>query len=159
MRDGGNKVNSLTDQLVQTLRALYTEKDEAGVIEIDPAYLAAEALSTIDPSRCSPVLVSHAAMLSLKQLARSICGQSQRDQKKSIESGQEELFSSQLQNRYPCNRNGRDVYVIREYMTRDEYEVNIARLTNEAVAKQRHSDALRAEMEKRDARGDFDSAA
>lgn len=159
MRDGGNKIHSLTDQLVQTLRALYTEKDEAGVIEIDPAYLAAEALSTIDPAKQAPILVSHAAMLSLKQIARSICGQSQRDQQHEAESGQEELFAGQLQTRYPCRRNGRDVYVIRGYMTRDEYEVNIARLTNEAVAKQRHADALRAEMEKRDAAGHFDVAA
>lgn len=159
MRDGGNKINSLTEQLVQTLRVLYAAKDGAGVIEIDPAYLAAEALSTIDPSQQSPALVSWAATLSLRQMARSICGQSHRQQDEQAENGQDQLFASQLQNRYPCRRNGRDVYVIRGYMTRDEYEVNIARLTNEAVAKQRHSDALRAEMEEREAAGHFDSAA
>ena len=159
MRDGGNKIHSLTDQLVQNLRVLYTKKDSAGVIEIDPAYLAAEALLTIDPSQQSPALVSWAATLSLRQLARSICGQSHREQQEQAESGQEQLFAGQLQNRYPCHRNGRDVYVIRSHMTRDEYEVNIARLTNEAVAKQRHSDALRAEMETREARGDFAAAA
>lgn len=157
MRDGIKKVNSLTDQLIQALRALYTEKDDAGVVEIDPAYLAAEALLTIDPAKQSPALVSHAATLSLRQLARSICGQSQRDQQREVESGQEELFA--LQTRYPCHRNDRDVYVIRGYMTRDEYEINIARLTNEAVAKHRHADALRAEMEMRDAAGHFDAAA
>lgn len=151
--------NSLTDQIVAEIRRIYVAKDDAGVIEIDPAYLAADTMKVIDPNGRSPELAAWAATLALRQLARAVCARNQKDETKRVEADQEEMFADILQSRYPCQRNGRDVYVRRSHMTRDEYEVNIARMSNEAVAKQRHSDALRAEMEAREARGDFALAA
>lgn len=148
-----------TEMLMQELRKQYETAWSSGAPWIDPAYLADSALLSMDPTKDSPILVSWGCTLELRQLARQLCRRGARSMERQAEEGQPDMFSDLLQDMYPCARNGREVYVRRAAMTRDDYEINVARLSTEAVSKQRHSDALRAEMEMREARGDFEEPA
>lgn len=147
---------SNSEGVLRALRERYEQMDANGDIAISPAVLAAQAYPDIDPEGVAPILVQWAAVMEMRQLARGIC-RSRNDEFEERASMQDEMFE-QLQPRYPAHRNGEEVYVQREHLTPKEYEYNIARLRSEGAAKLAHADALQAEYEARDARGDFAEA-
>lgn len=114
-------------------------------------------MDAIDPDRSAPGMVTLAAHLELRQLARSICRQ--RAKQEEGEAAQSALFDDQLQKRYPATRGGEEVYILREYMTLPERAENISRLRREAASKSRHADALQAETDSLLAMGRLASAA
>jgi hypothetical protein len=138
------------EQLSSIIRSKHNALNDVGMIEISPADLAAEAYKEIDPQRIAPALVQIAAILELRQLARAICRQQQRDSERIAEQGN--LFDSYLQPRYPAVRSIGDgeteeVYVLRAHLTLEERQRNIERLRREAEAKTMHADALQAETD------------
>lgn len=148
----------MTEQLMQHLRSAYDRLDNSGDIEVSPAVVADEVRRVIDPESESPTLLCYAAVLELRQMARSLCRKRTCiDDDSAAE--QQTLFDGQLQRRYPATRRGDEVYVLREYMTLDERIANISRLENEGRAKLRHADALRSETEALIARGILQQAA
>lgn len=134
-----------TERLNEILREKYDELHGAGDVEISPAKLATFAYLIIDPEHVAPMLVEGAAILELRQLARSICATRDRDQANETE--QMSMFDMQLQPRYPARRGEEDVYVLRSCLTEEERRHNSARLRKESEAKNRHADALDAETD------------
>jgi hypothetical protein len=137
------------EQLNSIIRRKYNALDDAGVIAISPADLAAAVFDDIDPKHSSPVLVQIAAVLELRQLARAVCRERQGEDERIAEQGN--LFDFQLQPRYPAIRTidgeREEVYVLRENLTLKERLRNIDRLRREAEAKMVHADALQAETD------------
>ncbi len=88
-----------------------------------------------------------AAILELRQMARAICRQRIAEEQEKAESHGDTLFEMQLQPRYPAERDGDEVYVLREKLTLDERQAIISRLRKEARAKLAHAEALEAETE------------
>lgn len=148
-----------TEQLMQALREEYDALDGDGEIAVSPALVAARTLQRLDRDGDSPTLVALAATLELRQLARAICRQASNLDDPSDQPGQGALFDGQLQRRYPAQRSGAEVYVLREHLTLDERRSNIARLRAEAASKMRHADALESETEGLVARGVLGCAA
>lgn len=146
-----------TARLMDLLRAQYERLDDSGEIAVSPALLASKVMDAIDPDRSAPGMVTLAAHLELRQLARSICRQ--RAEQEEGEAAQSTLFDDQLQKRYPATRGGEEVYILREYMTLPERAENISRLRREAASKSRHADALQAETDSLIAMGRLASAA
>ena len=144
--------DDLTTQITQILRDEYLALDDAGAVSIDPTYLAEHARKRLDPNNESPALMSWAAVLEFRQLARSICRARLKAEEESVEQ-QADLFSGQLQGRYPAVRHGREQYVLRSELTLAERMQNITRLLAEAESKQRHARALQAETDSLQARG------
>ncbi len=142
-------MDQTSEQLNSFIKSKYNALDEAGVIAISPADLAAEVFKEIDPESVSPMLVHIAAILELRQLSRAICRQHQTESEFAAE--QESLFEFKLQSRYPVSRVidgiSESVYVLRSHLTIEERTQNIQRLRREADAKQGHADALQAETD------------
>lgn len=134
-----------TEVLMTAIRDRYNAFDAEGVEAIDTSLLAESVYETLDPESDSPLLVKFAAVLELKQLARSICRDRQSLAERDAE--QDGLFEFQLQPRYPAARNGRDMYVLRHCLSVVERKKNIQRLRSEATAKNNHADALAAETD------------
>lgn len=138
-----------TEQLNEILRGEYNRLDELSVEAISPAELANYTYRVIDPGSVAPDLVTAAAILTLRQMARAICRARNREEQDNVEDGgQETLFEMELQPRYPARRNEDEVYVQRERLTFEERQIIIAKLRAEASAKSAHADALEAETEK-----------
>src|SRR5882762_7036677 len=113
-------------------------------VRISPSWVATEALSSIDPNKKSPPLVSLGCHLELRQLARG-------QLRKRFENGDEEIRQDDLfpalQPRYPTPRSQQleePEYILREEMSDADIDYNINRLRKEAEAKQLHADALAA---------------
>jgi len=140
--------DALSGQVARLLQQQYDRLDARGEVEISPAFLADAAYRHMDPDGAAPLLVRYAAMLELRQLARSICRKRIDDEQEAVEqlclTG---LFDGQLQPRYPARRNGQEVYVKREHLTLSERDAVCARLKAEATAKSRHADAFQAETD------------
>lgn len=132
-----------TDQLNQLLRDQYSRLDNQHMIEIAPDDLASRVYKRIDSSQRAPSLVRYAAFLELKQLARAICRARAAGDESDTE--QTEIFALQL--RYPAERDGRDVYVLRQELKYSERRKNEARLEAEGAAKIQHARMLRAETD------------
>lgn len=145
-------MDSTAQQVLQVLREVYVELDERGDIEVRPAMLAEAVRQRIDPEGVSPVLMTYAGVLQLRQMARGVCRR-QVGEDDDTTAGQGALFDGQLQRRYPAKRAGDEVYVLRDHLTIEERRENIARLRAEAASKARHADALEAETEGLIARG------
>jgi hypothetical protein len=143
-------------QVMEILQACYDELDGKGAVEIGVDLVADAAYRVMDPQHRAPILVIYTSVLELRQLARSVCrrkvGLEEPDDPE-----QSRLFDDQLQGRYPTKRNGREVYVKREYLSEDEYIVNSARLRAGSAALARHADALDAERLALKAAGYFDA--
>lgn len=146
-----------TGKLMELLKMLYLELDADGEVGISPTLLASKVLDTIDPNRCSPILVSIAASLELRQLARVVCRETQSENES--RAAQSVLFDEQLQSRYPATRDGEEIYVMRQHLTVEERLWNVSRLRKEAQTKGRHADALQSETDKLIASGVLRSAA
>jgi len=131
------------EELNDIIRSNYNVLNEQRAVCIAPATLAWAALESIDPQMKSPPMARIAAFLELKQLARAICRARQLAAESSAENGT--LFEGQLQPRYPTERDGEDVYVLREFLSVPERFQNSGRLRREAGAKLAHADALDAE--------------
>lgn len=146
--------DGLGERLVHTLAQTYMQLDEGREIAISPALVAQRAYAQIDPTQQAPPLARWAAILELRQMARAICRK--RIEEDDAPSRQGQLFSGQLQQRYPARRNGQDMYVLREHLTLDERRHNIARLRSVVEAVSRHADALQSETDALLARGYFE---
>lgn len=132
-------------ELTELIKEEYRKLDDQDVECISISVLADVVYARIDPRKISPMLVKMAAVLELRQIARGTCRERQARAETESESGS--LFDFQLQPRYPAERQGEDVYVLREHLTYNERHRNIARLRREAAAKSAHADALEAETE------------
>jgi hypothetical protein len=150
--------DSTAQQVLQVLREVYDEIDNTGEIEVRPEMLAEAVRRRIDPENASPVLMSYAGVMQLRQMARSVCRRRIGEDDDSGQ-GQGALFDGQLQRRYPTKRHSSEVYVLRDHLTIAERRENISRLRAEAASKARHADALEAETEGLLARGDLADAA
>ena len=146
-----------TARLMELLRNQYERLDDTGEIAISPSLLASRVMDQIDRERASPAMVSLAAHLELRQLARSICRK--RVEEDEAESMQSSLFEDQLQPRYPALRGDEEMYVRRDHLTLAERLDNIARLRKEAASKARHADALQSETDSLVALGKLAAAA
>lgn len=147
--------DSLTNQIRDILREEYDRLDAGGQVVVQPEIVAAAAVQRLDPGSGAPTLLSWAAVLELRQMARSIC----RDiscMDDPSESAQGFLFAGELQRRYPAMRNGKEGYVLRENLTIAERDANSARLRAEAASKKAHADALDAETGDLLAKGFFE---
>ena len=116
-----------------------------GQIGIYPSWIATEALKVIDPASQSPELVRLGCHLQLRQIARAQCRKLFEDS----EDDDEPRFTGfdGLQWRYPTARSKgqpEPEYILRDHMTDDDVDYNIARLRSEARAKLAHADALEA---------------
>lgn len=148
--------NSLTQQVKQVIREAYERiRDQ---VEVSVELVSAEVMRQLDPLGAAPPLIGWLATLEARQLARSIV-------RKTIEEADDldestvDLFGAALQRRYPTERDGQFVYVLREHLTLEEREANEAALRSEAEAKLKHADAFRAETEYLRTLGRFDKAA
>jgi hypothetical protein len=150
-------MNDQTEQIMQVLREEYDALD-ATEATINPAHVAARALERLDPASGAPVLVSYAAVLQYRQMARSICRKIAMVDDPGAD-GQSSLFDGQLQRRYPAHRSGEEVYVLREHLTLAGRRANSARLRAEAASKLQHANALDAETDALVARGYLSDAA
>lgn len=112
---------------------------------IAPGWVADITYQEIDPDNTAPDMVKLAALLALRQIARSLL-RGKFEPEKQEEAEQHELFPK-LQARYPAahNKNASEpVYVKLECLTDDDISWNVARLRAEAQSKQEHADALEA---------------
>jgi hypothetical protein len=138
-----------TEQLTEILKAEYNRLDDQQVEEISPAELAQFTYQIIDPKKISPDLVTAAAILALRQMARAICRARNREEQERVEDPEQEtLFELELQPRYPATRHEDEVYVSRERLTFEERQIIIAKLRAEGKAKLKHAAALEAETDK-----------
>ena len=115
--------------------------------QINPSWIATEALSEIDPDNHSVVLVRLGCHLQLRQIARQQCRNLFEDG--DGENANQPRFSgfSGLQWRYPTARSKRQPepeYVLRDHMNDGDVAYNVSRLRSEARAKLEHADALEA---------------
>jgi len=116
-----------------------------GQVRINPSWIATEALKEIDPSSRSVDLVRLGCHLQLRQIARAEC----RTLFEDTEDVDEPRFSGfeGLQWRYPTARSKRKdepEYVLRDHMSDDDINYNVARLRREGRAKLAHADTLEA---------------
>jgi gamma-glutamylcyclotransferase (GGCT)/AIG2-like uncharacterized protein YtfP len=132
-------------QLSEIIKEEYRKLDDREREAIKIGTLAEIVYRRIDPRTISPLLVQAAALLELKQLARSVCRERQQHDENDAENGN--LFDFQLQPRYPAERDGEDAYVLREFLTWEERKQNVTRLRHEGHAKLAHADALEAETD------------
>lgn len=128
-----------TDRLLDILRVCLEKFDSES--EVKPALLASEALKVIDPDDSSPVLMSWAANLELRQLSRGML-RNHYDPTE-METPQIELFEG-LQDRYPTKRGGEPTYVLLAECTDEEIQENLDRMARQITGLQKHHDALEA---------------
>lgn len=144
--------DSLTKQLEDTLRQcleiVYNE------VAISPAMLASCAINKLDSDNVSPILVQWGCNLELRQMARAMLRREFDPLIDKNDDHQPELFTG-LQAKYPCKRNGENVYVDRMRLTKEERLFNIERMSREIDAKTQHRDALQAETDELDVNGFF----
>lgn len=128
-------------QLRELLESIYERRIDE--VRVSPAWLATEALLSLDPRKTAPTLVYRAAHLQLRQLARGLCRQRFEDDGEWTE--QHDLFPN-LQKRYPAvhTTEGEPEYVLLEHLTALDIAFNLNRLRREANAKLSHADALEA---------------
>lgn len=132
-----------TNELNDLLRVALCEYSSD--MPVSAEALADTAVRSIDPTDLSPRLIKWAGILELRQLARQILRREYGNESDIDNDAQYELFDS-LQDRYPGAGNNKGSYIPRDLMTIEDYEVNIARLRNEASAKLKHADALEREL-------------
>lgn len=106
---------------------------------INPAWVANEALMSLDPTRISPTAVYNGCLLQARQVARGML----RGKFETEETSQHSLFPD-LQPRYPVKHEGSSEpeYILLEQMSDGDIEYNVERLRSEAEAKLKHADAL-----------------
>jgi hypothetical protein len=132
-----------TSQLQDLLRgALLSYSSD---MPVSAESLSATVIESLDPHEAAPALVRWGCVLELRQLARPLL---RREFEVEKSDAHQDMFEG-LQDRYPGTGDHKGLYMPRQMMTEADYLANIARLENEAQAKQQHADALRAEyMEK-----------
>jgi len=116
-----------------------------GQPRISPTWIATEAIRELDPAarveRRDP-LIWLGCHLQLRQIARQLLA----SRFEVDDEQQPELFKD-LQRRYPTARSARaeePEYILRDLMTDEDIDYNVARLRAEGEAKLKHADALRA---------------
>ena len=132
-----------TEKITGLIRDQYNLLDEANQVMVSPSLLAGMAYEQLDPASTSPMEVRYLALLALKQIARQVCADRIEDDERNVDQGT--LFEMQLQPRYPTDRGGEKVYVLRQHLTLAERRANVNRLRSEATAKLQHAKALEAE--------------
>lgn len=131
----------MLDELYTAIAAIIERRRDEQ--KINAAWVANEAMQTVDPDVISIPCVYAASLEHAKQYARGLL-------RKTFdpvegESPQHELFT-ELQWRYPTRRpRGEEpVYVLREAMVEDDVEYNVERFLASSEALERHARALRA---------------
>lgn len=147
MADLGNQLNEILRECISNF-----ESDAP----LSPAVLAMMAMKRLDEGGVAPVLVAYSSNLNLRQMARNILRR-EFDPIEKAESGQVEMFDK-LQDRYPCERNGELVYVVRMQMRLEERRRVENRMRLAGVALIEHSDSMRAETDSLEAQGYFNAA-
>ena len=103
------KLDGLTEQIMQVVRAKHEEIDATG--EVRPAMVADKARQELDPDNVSPALMSWAATLHLRQLARQVCATKAEEEDPS---GFLPGIGVTLQKSYPVKRGNEEIYVRRD---------------------------------------------
>lgn len=114
---------------------------------ISPAWIATECMVKIGFKQRDNPLGYLGCHLQFRQIARGICGRNYENPPE--EAGQGDLHPETLQSRYPRKRNtdAKDTepeYILRDHMSDEDIEYNVARLRSEGAAKLRHADTLEA---------------
>ena len=147
-----SKKNSQTNRLYEAV-SICIEK-VSGEVEISPEMVAMCALKELDPDQSAPILVTWGCNLELRQIARQVLRKTFDPLEREDHIDQGSLFEG-LQAKYPCKRDGEDVYVDRMVLTKNERDFNIRRLRSEGLSKLEHADALQIETEELDGKGFF----
>lgn len=134
-----------TEKITGLIRDQYNRLDEVKQVQVSPSILAVKVYEILDSDSSAPMDIRFLAMLALKQIGRQICADRIEEQESNVDQGS--LFEMQLQPRYPADRGGEKVYVLRQYLTVAERRYNVARLRSEATTKLMHAKALEAETE------------
>ena len=142
MSNQGDKLNEILRECLEQT------KSDLGV---SAAYLAHCAMKKIDEESSSPMLVSWAANMELRQMARGLL---RREYEPSgpVEAAQVEMFEK-LQQRYPVK--GEDCYMPLHALTEEQLIENEDRIRQTGEAFLKHADALRAYREEKISAGGF----
>ena len=113
-------------------------------VSVNPAWLATEAMLTLDPDKKAPQLVYQAAHLHMRQIARQLCRVQFGDD--DGEGDQQHQLFPNLQARYPTPKEKgiEPEYVKLEGLTLDAVTFNVERLRHAAEGLQLHADRLEA---------------
>ena len=126
------------EQLSGIVRKAIDGYGEAEVIS--PEVIGNQVLQVMDPESDAPILVSYGCSLEIRQIARGILRRSF-DPVKKVEEEQADAFDGHLQDRYPVERDGQRVYVLRQCITPDEGAVICADMRKKAKSLNDHADA------------------
>ncbi len=146
-------MKAITDQIHRQVSKAVELLASTDGATVSPSTVASFVCAQIDPrSEVDPCL-RHAAFMQFQQYARTyLRGKSGKAAPSDI---QEDMFDGTLQDRYPCNRGGEEVYVLREHMTLLEFQRNADRLQKIGQSLIRHSRALLKEAARLVSKGHF----
>lgn len=129
-------------KLAETVARVIDLRHDA--VSISPNWVATEAMLLLDPQHAAPALVYAGCHLQLRQVARQqLRGKYQPEDS----AGEQHQLFPDLQTRYPTAHSAQAAepeYVLLEHLPERDLDYNIARLEAEAIAKQKHADALRS---------------
>lgn len=128
-------------KLYHIIREVYESHSDRP--SVSPAWLATEAMETIQFPRGLHEVGYEGCHLQFRQIARSFC----RRHFDPTETVENDLFPETLQQRYPLSPNETDeepTYVLLDRLGQSDLLYNVTRLRKEARAKLSHADALEA---------------
>jgi len=133
---------SLHEEIVE---AIHIELEKMGDAEcLGPTSLAIAVQQRFNGREIEPH-IKYTSLEHLKQMSRRIL-RGQFEPESEADSGQNEMFSGNLQDRYPIKVSKKEdpIYKLRAALSHDEAAWNIKRLRQSARARMEHADALQA---------------
>ncbi len=136
---------SVYEEVQQTMRRVFNEVGGDVHIALSPTLLAVKTFETFTNEH-TDIHVEWASIEHFKALARRMLARQYEHESDENESYQGDMFSGELQDRYPVPRAaGEDpIYKPRAMLTPAELAWNIEQLRKSADARLRHADALQA---------------
>lgn len=134
---------SVFDDVQQTMRRVFVDLGGDEQVALSPTLLAVRTFDRFN-SESVDIRIEWSSVEHLKQMARKMLASKYGHDGEENEVYQSDMFSGQLQDRYPIPRaKGEDpVYKPRDLLTVDEMDWNIKQLRKSADARLRHADAL-----------------
>ena len=135
--------NPLSGQIEQRIRNALQRCTTVEEIEVN--LIADSVRKLIDPSDAAPPLVAYASTMHIRERVRHTLRKEYDPVARAQEysAGQsEDLFSGQLQHRYPSTKRG--VYVLRDQMAPEDVRYNVNRMRKGGESILQHADALEA---------------
>ena len=136
---------SVHEEVQQTMRQILVEIGGDSQIAISPTLLAVRTFDAFSSTQ-TEIHIEWSSVEHFKSLARRMLARQYEHDSDENEAYQGDMFSGELQDRYPVPRaKGEDpIYKHRSTLTRDELDWNISQLRKSADARLRHADALQA---------------